>query len=265
MGCCFSRSPSDPGEAIRISHIHGNQTSMEQEQQQPRVEHTLPLRDRFNLPLHRHIWVSKVPLTAGQLRLRREEYFDTRVTGRMEIWNAIRMAVDVLDEDLETAQQILNAAGISIPTGDLRNGVFDELGNRYDLPEYCVSIPMNLLQTPDGGDDIEEKGAETDNEETDIRREEKGKMPIHLQENIYSVTARLSDRGGPDIMVRFAKSDHVRVIARRILENAGIPPDQFKIRIAYLGKILKDTETLHENHWVDGHLVNALVFPRTRF
>lgn len=118
MGCCFSRSPSDSGEAIRISPIHGNQTPLEQEQQQPRVEHALPLQDRFNRPLHRHVWVSKIPLTAGQLRLRREEYFDTRVTGRMEIWNAIRMAVDVLDEDLETAQQILNAAGVSIPTGN---------------------------------------------------------------------------------------------------------------------------------------------------
>ena len=81
---------------------------------------------------------------------------------------------------------------------------------------------MNLLQTPDHGDDIEEKGSETDNEDAEIRREEKGKMPIHLQENIYSLTARLSDRGGPDILVRFAKNDHVRVIARRILENAGV-------------------------------------------
>ncbi|RPB03172.1 hypothetical protein L873DRAFT_1801301 [Choiromyces venosus 120613-1] len=264
MGCCFSRSPSDTGEAIRISPIHGNRTSAEQEQQQPRVEHTLPLQDRFNRPLHRHAWVSKIPLTAGQLRHQREEYFDTRVTGRMEIWNAIRMAVDVLDDDLETAQQILNAAGVSIPTGNLRNGVFDELGNRYDLPEYCVSTPMNLLQTPDGGDDIEEKGAPSDDEEAEFRRDEKGKVPIHLQENIYSVAARLSDRGGPDILVRFAKNDHARVLAKRILENSGIPPDQFKVRIAYLGKILKDTETLHEHGWVDGHLVNALVFPKNR-
>ena len=82
-------------------------------------EPVLPLQDRFNRPLRRHVWVSKRPITAGQLKRRREEYFDTRVTGRMEVWNAIRMAVDVLDQDLETAQQILNAAGISIPTGNI--------------------------------------------------------------------------------------------------------------------------------------------------
>lgn len=33
-----------------------------------------------------------------------------------------------------------------------------------------------------------------------------------------------------------------------------------KVRIAYLGKILKDGETLHAQGWREGHVVNALVF-----
>lgn len=47
----------------------------------------------------------------------REEFFDTRVTGRAEAWHAIRMAIEMMGEDLETAQTILDAAGVVLPTG----------------------------------------------------------------------------------------------------------------------------------------------------
>lgn len=33
-----------------------------------------------------------------------------------------------------------------------------------------------------------------------------------------------------------------------------------KVKIAYMGKILKDGETLQSQGWREGHVVNALVF-----
>ena len=33
-----------------------------------------------------------------------------------------------------------------------------------------------------------------------------------------------------------------------------------KVKIAYMGKILKDGETLQAQGWREGHVVNALVF-----
>jgi len=49
---------------------------------------------------------------------RREEYYDTRVTGRKEVWDILRLAVETMDNgDLATAQEILNASEITIPTG----------------------------------------------------------------------------------------------------------------------------------------------------
>lgn len=33
-----------------------------------------------------------------------------------------------------------------------------------------------------------------------------------------------------------------------------------KVKIAYMGKILKDSETLQAQGWREGHVVNALVF-----
>jgi hypothetical protein len=143
MGCCFSKAPhSGPPQVvagarsaiseqeIRNSALANNPNLHHHTQHVVPIvsEPMLPLQDRFNRPLRRHMWASKRPITAGQLKRRREEYFDTRVTGRMEVWNAIRMAVDVLDQDLGTAQQILNAAGITIPTGNT-------------IPCYC-SAPL---------------------------------------------------------------------------------------------------------------------------
>ena len=33
-----------------------------------------------------------------------------------------------------------------------------------------------------------------------------------------------------------------------------------KVRIAYMGKMLKESESLHAQGWQEGHVVNALVF-----
>ncbi|KAJ1508744.1 hypothetical protein HMI55_000249 [Coelomomyces lativittatus] len=33
---------------------------------------------------------------------------------------------------------------ITVPTGDLLDGVYDTLGNHYVIPQYCFSTPINL-------------------------------------------------------------------------------------------------------------------------
>jgi Ubiquitin-binding domain len=112
MGCCVSTNRRS-GESY--GHELGSSTSVRNIAVQQNG--SMQLQDRFNRPLCRHVWASRPPITFTELRRRREEYFDTRVTGRSECWNAIGMAVEVIDEDLGTAQEILNAAGISVPTG----------------------------------------------------------------------------------------------------------------------------------------------------
>jgi Ubiquitin-binding domain len=106
--------------------------------------------------------------------------------------------------------------------GNLINGAYDDLGNHYELPEYCVSTPTNILHAPDPDEGLEGKGQDTDDEEAELRRAEKGKMPLDPNEKTFNVRARLSDRGDPDIVVQFTKNENVRVIARRIAEMAGV-------------------------------------------
>ena len=65
-------------------------------------------------------WKSDIPLTDGQLRAKREEFWDTAPAfeGKSEIWEALKAAVEAATkEDQALAQAILDGAGISLPAG----------------------------------------------------------------------------------------------------------------------------------------------------
>lgn len=127
------------------------------------------------------------------------------------------------DGDITTAQSILDAAAITVPTGDLKNGAYDEAGNLYQLPEYVISDPENMLLDSGNilkGED-ESKHVSDDEEEIERKREEKGKAVLKIGD-IVKIKARLSDRGGPDVVVTLGKDQPVRILVRRIQDEANV-------------------------------------------
>lgn len=81
---------------------------------------------RKNHPLcHETIrWKSDVPLTEGQLRSKRDEFWDTAPAfdGRKEIWDALRAATVAAEAlDFQLSQAILDGANISVPNGSVEN------------------------------------------------------------------------------------------------------------------------------------------------
>jgi len=180
------------------------------------------------------------------------------VTGREEIWQALRAALEVLwaadeaartgqyrrmseddgpsEEDpavaLATAQSIIDAADITLPTGDLYNGAYDAFGNYYQLTHQVVADPTNLVWSPGSADEDdledvkgdltadEETEREYDNDEAERRREEKGKAVVDIRNQI-TIRARLSD-GSRDVSVVVDKGDSVRRVARAIAEKAKV-------------------------------------------
>ncbi|TPX11600.1 uncharacterized protein E0L32_007811, partial [Thyridium curvatum] len=217
------------------------------------------------------------------------------------------------DVALATAQSILDAGEITLPTGDLAQGAYDALGNYYALPEWIASDPSNMV--PDGDDDdhgekelddddlddldggMSSECTETEDEGEVVgtgtgspaaaprsgaeekrrrhgrrgRRDEKGKAVAHEQpggdgddgggggeKDTVAVRARLSENGR-DVVVRVGRGDHVKALERRVLDKAQLAPTA-KIRIAYLGKILREHSSLASQGWQEGHIVNALVF-----
>jgi hypothetical protein len=187
------------------------------------------------------------------------------------------------DGDLATAQSIVDAAGVTIPTGDLCEGCYDEQGVLYRLPQCIVSDPENMAKTnsvsatstqedighePD--DDMEglsdgklatddASGDELIAEDAERRRDEKGKTS---ERDLIRVQARLSDRDGPDLMLLVGKNQSVGFVARKVQQEGGISIHQ-RVRLVYLGRMLKEHESLLEQGWQNGHVINAMVVTRS--
>ncbi|KAK3176358.1 hypothetical protein OEA41_007681 [Lepraria neglecta] len=250
MGCCQSSPRNDSQSSpYSPSNIHGDASSRAITSAPPQIPDTssprtssqvppiserslthrhLALGEQFNAPLRPHIWTSKRSWTLPKLNRERQEFFDTRVTGHAEIWATLKVVVGLLrDGDVSTAQSIVDAAGITVPTGDLNNGVYDEAGNLYQLPEHVISDPENIVVDREdilkGEGEGESKDVTDDDEEEEMerKREEKGKQVLKSGD-VVKVRCRLSDRGGPDVVVCVGKDQPVRVLVRRVVEEANV-------------------------------------------
>ncbi|KAL2871993.1 uncharacterized protein BJX67DRAFT_95584 [Aspergillus lucknowensis] len=328
MGCCFSLSrdthshyapptPTEDQQSARSapphasSHPSRNPSSLPSHPRhhlRPPIIHPsasspsrtpVPLTEHINAPIRPHVWHSKRRRwTRSLLDQERKEFFETRVTGRPEVWAALAAALSFMRaDDLATAQSIIDAAGLTVPTGDLCQGCYDEQGVLYRLPRCIVSDPENMVVSSGASDDDEEEEVTSDEDggrdvDVDVgfegtddrkfaqdeasgdeligdedghverqrerRRDEKGKTS---ERDLVRVKARLSDRDGGDVVVSVRKTQNVGVIARKIQQEVGIPRTQ-RVRIAYLGKMLKENTPLTEQGWKPGHVINALVVVR---
>lgn len=171
------------------------------------------------------MWTSQRNWTRLELDRERHEFFETRVTGRAEIWATLKAVVTLLrDGDVPTAQTILDAAAITVPTGDLKNGAYDEAGNLYQMPEQILSDPENIaMESPKDETRGTSMGLSDEEEELERKREEKGKAVLKSGDAI-KVVARLSDRGGPDVVLSIGNRQTVRSLTRRIQEEANVYP-----------------------------------------
>lgn len=185
----------------------------------------------------------------------RTDFFDTRVSGRPEIWQTLHAALDVLwtaditgredpndssDDNsaplaLATAQSILDAADITLPTGNLADGAYDLLGNYYQLPAHIVSDPRNIVSGDDDNDDdrfgeaktAEDTTAGADDDDDDFgedeaerRRLHKGKAVVNVSDQVLAVV-RMSNTAR-DLKLDVGKDESVRSIIHRIVEESNV-------------------------------------------
>lgn len=230
----------------------------------------------------------------------RTDFFDTRVSGRPEIWQTLHAALDVLwtaditrrdgqddpsdDQNaslaLATAQSILDAADITLPTGNLADGAYDLLGNYYQLPAHIVSDPSNIASGDDDDDDNDDDddrfgeaktaedptaGADHDedqdrDDEAERRRVHKGKSVVNVSDQVLAVV-RLSNTSR-DLKLSVGKDEPVRSIIHHIMEESNLPSG-YRVRLVHMGKILKENSSLTAQGWTD-QVINAFVYESPR-
>jgi len=186
-------------------------------------------------------WKSDVPLTEGQLRSKRDEFWDTAPAfeGRKEIWDALKAAAYALETgDHSLAQAIVDGANISLPNGTLMD-CYDELGNRYQLPVYVLSAPTNLIEEASDSDTIQDPESASPGLE----------LPIKF---------RLS-HSNKDLKLYVRTTDTVWKVKKRVFEEEGIDPS--RQRWFFSGRLLSDKMKIEDTKISKGFVVQVIVSP----
>ena len=234
--CSTPRSNPSSRHASRAASAHGSPDAPASSSG-ILARQTVSSQQHPNAPLRRpKNWRSSSRVWSHQsLAKEREAFFDTRVTGRTECWAAVRLATDMCrnEGDLKGAQAVLDAAGLTVPTGRLSDGVWDERGVLYKLPRWVVSDPLNVVDAPDDDgegepdpddadpDDDEVKDDGSDDDEDGTKGDEKGKGKVPPLKSLMRIRARLSDRG-TDVVVAVEQGSTVRMIGRKVMEEAKV-------------------------------------------
>lgn len=197
---------------------------------------------RKNHPLCHEIirWKSDVPLTEGQLRSKRDEFWDTAPAfdGRKEIWDALRAAaVAAESSDYELAQAILDGANISVPNGFLTE-CYDELGTRYQVPVYCLSYPINIVKEDNGRDSPAECSEPVD-----------GGLEMILKLRLSSTCT--------DVKLAVSTKDTIGMAKRKLQLQEGLEPS--RQRWFFGGKLLGDKLRIEETKVLPGYVVQVIV------
>lgn len=151
--------------------------------------------------------------------------------------------------DREDAQGILNAIAVTLPTGRLEEGAYDEAGNLYRIPEAVLLDPTNVVedstdvdgQTIIGAPNLDTLsvkeiadagGSGTLSPQDPFAgniRPDKGKAAV--DRDALKVKCRLSDRGGPDVVVLLSRSQTVGLLTQRIRDEAEVGSNRVYIRV----------------------------------
>ncbi|KAJ3042568.1 Ubiquitin domain-containing protein 2 [Rhizophlyctis rosea] len=200
-----------------------------------------PLRPRKSFT-----WTSDKPLTREELTTQREAFWDTQpsYSGRTEVWAALRAACEA--QTLEEAQSFLNGANIILPTGNLADGCYDELGNQYTIPVMCYVDPTNLLQTP-----------KPSTSTTTLQPPPPTTTPTNLP--TFTLILRLST--GTDLKLPVTKASTIRNIKDQIFSTQNTDASKTRLRIFHLGRQLSDETTVGKLELGEGGLIQVMVTP----
>ncbi|XP_007249616.1 ubiquitin domain-containing protein 1a isoform X2 [Astyanax mexicanus] len=202
------------------------------------------LLKRRNEPLKKDKpkWKSDYPMTEGQLRSKRDEFWDTAPAfdGRKEIWDALKAAAVAIEcNDHELAQAIVDGASITLPHGSLTE-CYDELGNRYQLPAYCLAPPVNLIL-----------------ERSDIDVSENAEQQEKKEKEEFQLKVRLST--GKDLRLSVSMADSICQLKKQLQVQEDI--DAANQRWFFSGKLLTDKTRLQDTKIQKDFVIQVIVKP----
>ncbi|CAK8676070.1 unnamed protein product [Clavelina lepadiformis] len=187
-------------------------------------------------------WKSGVPLTEGQLRSKRDEFWDTAPAfdGRKEIWDALKAAATAMESgDNALAQAIIDGANIVLPHGTLLD-CYDELGAHYQLPVYCLSSPIDLVK-----------------DEISVHSDTVEDLPEIEPDNHSATTLRMRLSSEKEVKLQVLSTDSISVAKRRLEQQENIAVNTQ--RWFFAGKMLTDHMHIEQCKLEKGFVVQCII------
>jgi len=250
--------------------------------------------DKKLVPVSTYAWESEKPMTKEEVNKRREEFCITspNYDGRQEIWQALKAVCET--DSLEMAQVIVESAGIKVPTGKLTDGCYDELGNQYVLPNFCLIDPSNMIDGATGNEvrqplleaDANKSGGPAAANASQLNaqfftKEEDGTLITKSAIEAGGKNSLAKNGGGggdgENVMTtfRFSNNKDMKIVVNRkdtikeimncIEKSEDFPHDKFNIRILMKGKVLQKNDKLYDELVQDGSINIVQVFVSPKF
>lgn len=151
----------------------------------------------------------------------------------------------------------MDGAGISLPSGSLLDS-YDELGNRYQVPVYCISAPVNLVSSQDGGNPGH-NASDSPSPESEPYRTGGGSAGGKVGEEIL-VKVRLSNLQH-DLRFGVFTKESVLHAKHRLAQNQGLEAqDQ---RWYFGGRLLPDKMRIEDAKLQPGFVIQVVVRSRS--
>lgn len=173
-------------------------------------------------------------MTRSHLLKMREDFWSTRVEGRPEMWQALKLAVEA--EDSGTRLLVLEGAGLSPFRQDKPNMFYsyDQRGFKYELPMYVLYEPRNLMSEAE----LEAQQDAQTAANVPLTAEQLNKAKKAIKTKIKFST------GMPDQELQFTGQTTIAQIKLEIEKKFNI--NQAEQLFYFGGKQLKDTHSLYQ-------------------
>jgi hypothetical protein len=159
----------------------------------------------------------------------------------------LQAACEATDDGLSNV--ILDSANITLINGDLSEGCYDSLGNKYVIPKYCITKPTNII-----ADDFPSNnrfGEKSKKDSFDIGNgrpstppfNSKSRKPTMDSSGRINLCVRLSS--GKDVKFLINDSESISVVKSKLLQTE-TTLQKANIRFMCVGRILSDDNKISE-------------------
>lgn len=218
------------------------------------------------------------PHTLTSLSLRRQQYWESRTTGRTEVWANVRLVCEsLLENNWELAETVLDASGLTMTGQDLSPMVYDPTGQSYEIPMWLYRNPSNVVSEEEARKGGAAGGAA-----------KKHQGPVQTLQVLMRLSGGGNSTGGGiqtlEQDVKFSvQSDQTAAAVKQSLhdhllsgkadqqkdastpkpnrwsEIGGLPPA--RMRLLFRGRILADENFMQEAGVQDGAVLQVFIKP----